>query len=699
MTPEELAEKKSLLQAQMDELQKSLIEIKKQEQELIDKQPITLIARIDPMNGSNRVTLYQNPVKYDKDFVEMLKTIPSRRYHGEGINSLLVEDWSIFIERLNALNSNKTNQGMIVFTLTYEDGTEEYINKLITKPNYIITLNEEKDKLEVEVNPLIKDVNLMYGFEGARVIRGKFNVAISEGYRLWQVSQSWPKVEWALDAKELVLKDLEKRSSLDRLWDTNDSSLSLSFNNYVLRPFQNQSIEFLEAVNGRAIIAHSPGLGKTLCAIAFKEYKNLSSALIVCPASLKLNWAKHIENITGHTPMILSGSLPSEFDIFALLYREKPKYVIVNYDVLGSKKELVEVDETNGLKTTREKFYWLELLNNASFDLIVLDESHRIKNVDSNRSKAAIRLISKHVICLTGTPVMNRPGELWAQLTLVSPEEFPSYENFLQTYTYDGKQAKNVNILRQMLRRLMFRKTTKDVIKDLPAIERVDEFFELNEKYRDLYNKAIQGVYQQLNSIGEVTRQQDITSILAEIMRCKQICSAAKVERVSELAVDLSDNDEGKKVLIFSQFKETVYNIATLLGNEVVTVTGDIDNEEREKRVKEFQTNDTIKFLVGTWQTMGEGLDLTAASYVIFADLFWTPANHQQCEARAYGRLSDLHPVVSYYIRAVKTLEDWIMELLFSKLKIIEEVVEGVSNANESIANDLIKRIRMEMGR
>lgn len=694
-----LEERKLILKAQMDELQKSLAEIAREEQELIDKQPIVLTARIDPMNGSNRVTLNQFPVKYDNDYVEMLRTIDGRKYHGEGSNSVTIDSWQTYLDRLVVLNNNKKNQGLKEFDLVFENGTEEHINKLINKPNYSITLNEDKSKLEIEVNPLIKDVNLMYGFEGARVIRGKFNVAISEGYRLWQATQSWPKCEWALDAKELVLKDLEKRSELDRLWDTNESRLKLTYNGYILRPFQNQSIEFLEMVNGRAIIAHSPGLGKTLCAIAFKEYKQLPSALIVCPASLKLNWAKHIENITGHTPMILSGSLPSEFDMFALLYREKPKYVIVNYDVLGSRKELVETDPTNGLKTTRERYYWLELLNNAKFDLIVLDESHRIKNVESNRSKAAIRLVAPHTICLTGTPVLNRPGELWAQLTLVSPEEFPSYENFLQTYTFDGKTAKNVTILRQMLRRLMFRKTTKDVVKDLPAIERVDEFFELNEKYRDLYTKALEGIYLKLNSFGEEIHSQDITSILAEIMRCKQICSAAKVERVAELAVDLSDNDEGKKVLIFSQFKETVYNVSTLLGNEVVTVTGDIDNEEREKRVHEFQTNDTIKFLVGTWQTMGEGLDLTAASYVIFADLFWTPASHQQCESRAYGRLSDLHPVVSYYIRAVKTLEDWIMELLFSKLKIIEEVVEGVSNANESIANDLIKRIRMEMGK
>ncbi len=91
-------------------------------------------------------------------------------------------------------------------------------------------------------------------------------------------------------------------------------------------------------------------------------------------------------------------------------------------------------------------------------------------------------------------------------------------------------------------------------------------------------------------------------------------------------------------------------------------------------------------------------MNLTAADYVIFNDLFWRPGDHQQCEERAYGRLNDLHPIDSYYIAADQTIENWIQELLASKLRVIEQVVEGVNeDRNPSIAMDLIKKLREEM--
>ena len=98
-----------------------------------------------------------------------------------------------------------------------------------------------------------------------------------------------------------------------------------------------------------------------------------------------------------------------------------------------------------------------------------------------------------------------------------------------------------------------------------------------------------------------------------------------------------------------------------------------------------------------TWQTAGEGLNLHSAGYVIFNDLFWTPASHEQCEDRAYGRLADPHPIDAYYIVAEATIEEWIQDLLLKKLAIIDSVVEGVQvDRSESIAKELLRKLKDE---
>ena len=290
-------------------------------------------------------------------------------------------------------------------------------------------------------------------------------------------------------------------------------------------------------------------------------------------------------------------------------------------------------------------------------------------------------------------------------LNWIAPHLFPSYENFLQRYTWDGKDARNVKELRETLKSLFLRRRKKDVLPDLPPINRMWQWHELSEAARIAYKDVlVNGVYRELlaHELG-TARESDVTSILAQILRLKQICAQDKVDHTSDLAIDLFDSSEGVnggagKVIVFSQFKSTVHAIARRLAPEAVTITGDLAMNQRTVIQDKFQEDPNIHFLVATWQTSGEGLNLTAADYVIFNDLFWRPGDHQQCEERAYGRLNDLHPIDSYYIAADQTIENWIQELLASKLRVIEQVVEGVNeDRNPSIAMDLIRKLREEM--
>lgn len=295
---------------------------------------------------------------------------------------------------------------------------------------------------------------------------------------------------------------------------------------------------------------------------------------------------------------------------------------------------------------------------------------------------------------------------------MTDPIMFPSYQGFRNHYTWDGQTAKNVDELHEVLRPRFIQRLKKDVQKDLPPINRQTLLVELSAQAKTDYSLALKGLYDQLAIFDPKGRKKgaiSINHILAQIMRLKQICAADKVEYVAEFATDLIDQAEGGgKVLIFSQFKATANHIARLLGDQAVcTVTRSEDSfnsmnaDQRDELFEDARDNPDVKFIVTT-EAAQEGHNLEFCDYVIFNDQFWTPAAHDQCEGRAYGRLSNPHTIDSFYIIADVDIEKWMQELLDKKLAIIEEAVEGVEATRDlsgSIVMELIKKMKEEMGK
>jgi non-specific serine/threonine protein kinase len=266
----------------------------------------------------------------------------------------------------------------------------------------------------------------------------------------------------------------------------------------------------------------------------------------------------------------------------------------------------------------------------------------------------------------------------------------------------DGR-VRNVEHLRETLSTILIRRKREQVQKDLPPIRRIYDWHELSDPARARYELALEGVYQAIAEYEKdgQNKEMAITGILAQITRCKQIVAQDKVERIADLATELVDAEKGEgegKVVIFSGFKAVARGIAKRLGHEAVCFTGDDKLEDRQKMVDDFQSDPKVKFLVATGATAGEGLTMTAGGYVIFSDFGWTPAYHQQCEGRVYGRLNEAHGAVSYYIVGAGTIEEWIQELLAVKLKIIEQIIEGNDDedAGKSMGYELIKRMKKE---
>lgn len=674
----------------------------KQKKELAKIKPIEI--RIRRLAGS---TVFLHCSAYRMDVNSLLADIPERMYNGkENENAIPVGALDAFMRSAKALPN---------VTILSNAGVAEAIQEYLFAPPYTVSI-ERSINIKLNREALTGYFYDIPGFAFNNVKR-TIEIPIGEGWRLKKIIDERNLNESFVflgDSADQIVKQVEDRMRLDSIAlaeDVPDFPEVPGLKGVVPRSFQKVGVKFFMLNGGSGLCCDEMGLGKTLQMIMLAMINNWRT-LIVCPASLKVNWIREIAKFTDEKVYELAGTVPSAFDISHII-ANKPKFVIINYDVIGRS---VDIDKSYTDKQgyrhvdIQTKLPWIEVLNICNFDLCVYDEAHYIKNKDSQRSIGARQLKAKHTIGLTGTPILNRPGEFWPILNIVRPDLFPAHDTFVRQYTVDGRTPKNVGELRELLKPLMIRRLKKDVIKELPAVNRINHYHELTPKAKKLYQKVLEGVYTILaewnpNAAGAT---KEVTNILVQIMRLKQVVAIDMIASTADLATEIYDST-GKKVLIFSHFKPMCYGINRLLGQESLgfvdrTPSGEfqtIDDRERQARIDRFQNEDEIKFLVVTENTAKEGYNITAAEVVIFNDLFWTPSAHHQAEGRAYGRLSNLHPIDAYYRIGADTISEWNMELLQKKLDIIEEVVEGVnksrSTADESIFMELIKNMKEGM--
>jgi SNF2 family DNA or RNA helicase len=712
----EIRKQKAQTEAELAQQERAQVAKEKQEWETLcttQGVPITVESLVENSRGEaqliTRTKFLWGPL------LDVLRSTPGRIYDA-GANRIPLTSWTQFLEELEKAKT----AGKLLYSLSYADGIKEKMDAFNSIPRMEVGLSKDKKKLTFAINK--GEDWLARQFEGiqyaSNIADVKYALGVSEAHVVWQKLENEPNIAFTDEAREVIEKEIARRVAMDEIalaedvelpdwvWKLNDG--------FTLRTFQKKAIRFAELANWNYLNCFQMGLGKTATSIATFRYldkmqlEGKGKCLVVCPSNLKVNWTREIFKLTGERPKVLFGAEPGRADIKEML-QPTGKYYIINYDILGKKVELFDlIERADGskLKTKmRVKYPWVEFLNIANFDMVIVDEAHYIKNTDANRSKAARELKAPRTICMTGTPILNRPGELWPMLDMTYPEKFPSYENFLYTYTIDGKRARNVEQLRQTLKGIMLRVTKKEVLKDLPPINRIYEWHELSEQALARYSMAEKGIWAELDSLdlSDPKAQREIPGILAQIQRLKQICAMDKVEATADLALDLSDSDDnGGKVLIFTQYKDVAEAIRVRLADAgSITYHGDKPQHERISIYDRFLADKSLKFFIATWQTAGEGLNLQCANNVVFSDLFWTPANHQQAEERAYGRLADPHPINSYYLIAEGTIEEWIQSILAGKLALIDSIVEGLDTERQtSVLSELLGKMKsMARGR
>lgn len=679
------------LKLQMAEIQ---LAIEKAEREEALKQTVTTLS-----NGKiNFDTIMFSVYPVTPEFTLAMENLGSVKYdpYTKRI-SVDVDAWKIMVHE--ALSNNP------LIKLTYPDELAEAVAKWTPPAHVFIHYNKEHTYIVFDLAPNASNVPLRSDCVLLHNLN-KYALLISSLAFLDDIlkayAEKYPKLNVVLDdpVAEDLAKLRETNEKLSGILSGDGSELPpITLGPINLRNFQVQSVEFLKYNDGDGIVALEMGLGKTPVMLAYIDWywrfiNPNQKFLIVGPASLRPNWTAEVRKYLNLTMYQLYNTKPSSMDIRELVVNNEYKIFYANYEVLSRAMKY----EENSVE--KKVFPWPHILTMAELR-VGIDEAHYLKNPESARAKAMFECEFKSVALLTGTPMKNGPKELYSLVKLINPDFAGSYQGWEVTHTRDnGRRAKDPEKLRRLLAPIMIRKLKKDVIKDLPPINRITLPYELTPTAKGLYNQVLQGFYQDLlRWDGDTNNSDAIQNMLVQLMRMKQVTSADKVDFVVDRAQETYDSDESdyRKVIIFSQFSNEppiVQRIASGLGHEALWFTGNQGIGERHDLVEQFQNDDDIHYLVCSTRSAAEGLNITKAGHVIFTDLMWSPADHSQPEGRAYGRLSDLHSITSTYVIAEGTVDEHIVGILMRKMGEIMQTIDGMSVTNESIATELLGKMR-----
>jgi SNF2 family DNA or RNA helicase len=436
-----------------------------------------------------------------------------------------------------------------------------------------------------------------------------------------------------------------------------------------LMPFQRAGLEFVEATDGNCLISDSMGLGKTIQALAYLAlHPEMRPAVIVCPASLKLNWQREAEVWleTNDRIEVIRGGKVHEL---TLSHELRAGIVIINYDILKK---------------------WLPELKRIQPEVLILDESHYIKSPKSSRSKAAKELAATvpHKILLTGTPVLNRPSELWNQLGIIQPDEYSSnrFFNWHLRYTaahkinigrdktaWDFSGASNLDELAMSLKSIMIRRTKEQVLPELPSKRRSTILIPIdNRKEYDRADREFMAWMTEQKGEAAAERVSHVEQ-LAKREYLKQVAIKGKMKAAIDWIKTFLES--GEKLIVFGTHRSTIESVMSEFSDCAVAVIGGMTADAKNRSVDAFQNDSDVRLFVGNIQAAGVGLTLTASSNVAFLELADGPEMLKQCEDRAH-RIGQDNAVNVWYLLAENTIDGTIVDLVESKREVIDQITE-----------------------
>lgn len=469
-----------------------------------------------------------------------------------------------------------------------------------------------------------------------------------------------------------------------------------------LRPYQSRGhawIHFLVDQGFGACLADDMGLGKTIQAITVmldwrKQRNSKNAILIVCPVSVLGNWRRELLKFapTMRVDMHHGKGRANTADTF--------RKVIEDNDVVLTSYNLLQRDE--------------EIMQEVTFDGVLLDEAQNIKNPTTRQSRVARQLKGHFRLALTGTPLENRPLDLWSIMDFLNEGLLGSRQQFTQTLEHPivkQRRQGSMSALARLVRPFVLRrlKTDPDIVADLPEKTEQIVTATLSREQAILYESVVRKGLQEVEKAGEGIQRRG--AILTTLLRLKQVCNhpahylmdgsslpsrSGKLDFLTEMVDEA--NEEGDRCLIFTQFKEMGSLLKThfenIHGRPVLFLHGGIPQKERDNMVTDFQESrvDGPRLFVLSLKAGGTGLNLTAANRVFHYDRWWNPAVEDQATDRAF-RIGQQRNVFVHKFVCSGTLEERIQQMLDRKREVADGLLAAGENWITELSNDDLKRL------
>jgi len=447
--------------------------------------------------------------------------------------------------------------------------------------------------------------------------------------------------------------------------------------------FQKKGISWLDSVDGIGLLADEMGLGKTIQALGYTFINpEIRSVLIVCPATIKMNWQKEIKEWNNEEALILYGKKYTPIINYP--------FYIINYDVLAQE---IKVNNKKTLNNTS----WIFKLASLNIKLLILDECQNISNNKAIRTKAIHTLKklnpSMKIIGLSGTPIKNKPAEFFSILNLLNSNIFNNRWKYLHTFcgpkyngfgwTFNG--ATNLNKLQELINPLMLRRVKDEVLKDLPPKQRIIIPLETDKVALENYKKATKQFILWAND--HINKGLEIQQ---NIDRLKQLAYLSKRNNVIKWIEDYIKSDN--KLVVATYHKNTLNDLYNYFKKDSIYIDGSITGEKRNEAINNFQNNKKIKLIICQILTV-PGLTLTAANATCTVEFAWTPADHYQLEDRVHRISQKADSVFAYYLIAPNTIEKDIIKMINIKQEIVGKLLDNKNNDEIFNYTNLVKKL------
>ena len=455
-------------------------------------------------------------------------------------------------------------------------------------------------------------------------------------------------------------------------------------------PYQLRGVRKIEWFNGRALLADEMGLGKTLQTLLWiQNHPEVRPIIVVCNASLKYQWEREAKMHIGMRAEVIEGTTVPQQRLIT-----PHQLIIINYEILNWR----------GRKKKKDKDGWLYFLKKLKPKLIVIDECQAIKTRQAQRTKNVRKLCRgvPHVIALSGTPLTNRPAELWPTLNILRPKLYPSFIPYAFEYcnpklqygrwVYNG--AENLDKLHiELKENVMIRRLKKHVLKELPPKTRIVIPMPIDNPKE--YQRALHDFLGWLKTKSKLLEKKARKAMqLSKVSYLLRLAGQLKLNNAIAWIDDFLDESDGK-ILLFVVHRKIVAQLREHYPNHV-HVDGSVTGRDRQHAVDKFQNDKRIRVFIGNIDAAGKGLNLTAASTVAFLELTWTPGQHTQAEDRVH-RIKQKEATTAYYLVGRETIEEKLCKIIQDKQHVLDAVLDGKpQDAGGNVFDLLMKELRKE---